>query len=123
MSVENTERQPLLADSSLHNTTLRTELLEEERKTPLYMTVFGIFLVVFAGCTFTGANVIQKIVCEGKLNFWSLFLIRGMTQLPVMGGYTLWTKSSFFGPKEVRPIVDVERYHLYKQGKCLAVRR
>ena len=66
------------------------------------MTVFGTFLVVFAGCTFTGANVIQKIVCEGKLNFWSLFLIRGMTQLPVMGGYTLWTKSSFFGPKEVR---------------------
>jgi len=111
MSVENTERQPLLADSSFHNTTLRTELLEEERKTPWYMTVFGIFLVVFAGCTFTGANVIQKIVCEGKLNFWSLFLIRGMTQLPVMGGYTLWTKSSFFGPKEVRR-------QIFLQGFC-----
>ena len=75
---------------------------EEERKIPWYMVVLGVFLVCFAGFTFTGANVIQKVVCGGKLNFWSLFLIRGMTQLPVMGGYTLWTKSSFFGPKEVR---------------------
>ena len=75
------------------------------------MTVLGIFLVVFAGCTFTGANVIQKVVCEGKLNLWSLFLIRGMTQMPVMGSAVLWTKTSFLGPKETR-------YQMFLQGFC-----
>ena len=75
------------------------------------MTVLGIFLVVFAGSTFTGANVIQKVVCEGKLNLWSLFLIRGMTQMPVMGSAVLWTKKSFLGPKETRR-------QMFLQGFC-----
>ena len=35
----------------------------------------GVCLVIFAGCTFTAANVVQKIVAP-ELNFWSLLLIR-----------------------------------------------
>ena len=77
---------------------------EPENRTPWYMVVFGILLVVFAGCTFTGANVIQKIVCQGKLNFWSLFLIRGLTQLPIMAGHVFLTKGDFVGPKESRSL-------------------
>ena len=75
---------------------------EEERKIPWYMVVLGVFLVCFAGFTFTGANVIQKVVCQGKLNFWSLFLIRALTQMPIMASHILLTKTSFIGPKESR---------------------
>ena len=33
---------------------------------------------------------------------WSLFLIRGLTQMPVMASHVIWTKTSFIGPKESR---------------------
>ena len=42
------------------------------------------FVVVLAGCSFTAANVAQKIICP-SLDFWSLFLIRSLTQMIVMG--------------------------------------
>ena len=66
------------------------------------MAVFGIFLVIFAGCTYTGANVIQKIVCKEQLNFWSLLLIRALIQMTIMAGHIFLTKSSLTGPKESR---------------------
>ena len=75
--------------------------IEEDRRTPWYK-VLGFFLVIFSGWTSTGANVTQQIVCEGKLNFWSLFLIRGLIQMPVSGFVVKWTKASFLGPKETR---------------------
>ena len=77
-------------------------LVEQEQNTPWYMVVVGIFLVVFAGFTFTGANVIQKHVCDGTLNVWSLFLIRGLTQMPIMATHVLFTKGNFVGPIESR---------------------
>lgn len=87
---EDGETQPLLPRRA-----------EAERPTPWYKVVFGISLVVFAGCVFTCANVIQKIVCP-SLNFWSLFLIRSLTQTPIMGAVILCRKSGFLGPKEAR---------------------
>lgn len=61
----------------------------------------GVFLVILAGCSFTAANVIQKIVCP-SLNFWSLFLIRSLTQLAIMGTHLALTKTSILGPKASR---------------------
>lgn len=63
--------------------------------------MLGIFLVVLAGCAFTAANVIQKHVCS-SLNFWSLFLIRSLTQILIMGTVLTLTRTSFLGPREAR---------------------
>lgn len=87
---EDNETQPLLPRNQA-----------EERPTPVYKVVFGILLVIFAGCSFTGANVIQKLICP-QLNFWSLFLIRSLTQMIIMAIHILMTKGQFFGPKEAR---------------------
>lgn len=89
MTEEDAETQPLLPSST------------QERPTPWYKVVLGISLVVFAGCVFTCANVIQKIVCP-SLNFWSLFLIRSLTQAPTMAAAILCRKSGFLGPPEAR---------------------
>ena len=68
---------------------------------PFYKVVCGILLVVLAGSAFTAANVIQKIICP-SLNFWSLFLIRSLTQMTIMLSHLLWTKTYIFGPREAR---------------------
>ena len=50
MSLNDTERQPLLSEHRLQqNEKNSTAAIEQERKTPWYMVVLGIFLVVFAG--------------------------------------------------------------------------
>ena len=72
------------------------------------MAVFGILLVIFAGCTYTGANVIQKIVCKEQLNFWSLLLIRALIQMTIMAGHIFLTKSSLTGPKESRYVSTIK---------------
>ena len=66
-----------------------------------YMRFLGVFLVILAGFAFTAANVIQKIVCP-ELNFWSLFLIRSLTQIPIMATWTFFTKTPWLGPREIR---------------------
>ena len=58
--------------------------------------------MIVSGFTSTSANVIQRIVCRGKLNFWNLFLIRGMVQMPLTGLIVILKKESFLGPKETR---------------------
>ena len=65
-------------------------------------------MVVLAGCAFTAANVIQKITCS-SLNFWSLFLIRSLIQLTLMGLINhvmikrmTATTTSPLGPIEIR---------------------
>ena len=52
MSLNDTERQPLLSEQhrqQQQNEKNSTTAIEQERKTPWYMVVLGIFLVVFAG--------------------------------------------------------------------------
>ena len=52
MSLNDTERQPLLSEQhrqQQQNEKNSTTAIEQERKTPWYMVVIGIFLVVFAG--------------------------------------------------------------------------
>jgi drug/metabolite transporter (DMT)-like permease len=73
--------------------------VQPEPEVPWYKVVFGILLVVAAGCSFTAANVVQKIICP-SLNFWSLLLIRSITQMVVMAGHLTITRTNFLGPKE-----------------------
>ena len=60
----------------------------------------GILLVILAGCSFTAANVIQKIICP-SLSFWSLMLIRSLIQMTIMAVYMIYRRKNFLPPKEV----------------------
>ena len=79
---------------------------KKKETTPWYKYLWGIILVITAGCSFTGANVIQKIICP-SLKFWNLMLIRSLTQVSMMFISLLkkvyygrdW-KTTFFGPRE-----------------------
>ena len=102
MSAESNERQPLLVTDN----TITEE--NNTNDTPWYKVVIGVLLVVFAGCLFTGANVIQKIVCP-SINFWSLFLFRGLTQGAVTSLYVVFRGTSLLGPRE-------SRWQVYFQG-------
>jgi drug/metabolite transporter (DMT)-like permease len=91
----NEEKTPLLGvqqPSNRHNDHGAIEPAEEnlniqedvDESVSKCKVFLGYFLVVWAGCSFTGANVAQKIICP-SLNFWSLFLIRSLTQMAIMG--------------------------------------
>ena len=76
--------------------------------------ISGIMFVILSGWSFTAANVIQKIICP-SLNFWSLILIRSVTQTLVMGSFLFFTKKSnenyvtrFMGPRENRTILFLQ---------------
>ena len=111
MVSENTETEGLMPEGTSHDYGTiegRSRDLRTAPAVPLYKQVFGIFLVVLAGCAFTCANVIQKHICP-DLNFWSLFLIRSLTQMPVMACHLIWSKTrdkgwtdQMFGPREAR---------------------
>ena len=87
---------------------------EKKETTPWYKYLWGIILVITAGCSFTGANVIQKIICP-SLKFWNLMLIRSLAQVFLMFIWRIVTKvyydfkcsehgrdwkTTFFGPRE-----------------------
>ena len=74
--------------------------IEENRKKNL--GILGFSLVAVSGSTSTSAAVIQRIVCHGMLNFWSLFLYRGMIPMLLTGILVIWKRESFWGPKETR---------------------
>ena len=76
-------------------------LATANRKTKLGILVL-FTLVVISGFTCTSAAVIQRIVCHGELNEWSLFLYRGMIQMLLTGLLVKLNKKSFLGPKETR---------------------
>ena len=103
MAINDTESQDLLGDRPEQRPGYGTtdSLVQEPREPPRYMRVLGVFLVVLAGFAFTAANVIQKIICP-VLNFWSLFLIRSLTQIPIMAAWTFWTQTPWLGPREIR---------------------
>jgi len=100
MSEEIAERQPLLENATA---------IEENRKKNL--GILGFSLVVVSGFTCSSASVIQRIVCHGTLNFWSLFLYRGMIQMLLTGILVIWNNESFWGPKETR-------FQMFLQGLC-----
>ena len=101
MAINDTESQDLLGDRPEQRPGYGTtdSLVQEPREPARYMRVLGVFLVVLAGFAFTAANVIQKIIV---LNFWSLFLIRSLTQIPIMAAWTFWTQTPLLGPREIR---------------------
>ena len=103
MAINDTESQDLLGDRPEQRPGYGTtdSLVQEPREPARYMMVLGVFLVVLAGFAFTAANVIQKIICP-ELNFWSLFLIRSLTQIPIMAAWTFWTQTPWLGPREIR---------------------
>ena len=103
MAINDTESQDLLGDRPEQRPGYGTtdSLVQEPREPARYMRVLGVFLVVLAGFAFTAANVIQKIICP-ELNFWSLFLIRSLTQIPIMAAWTFWTQTPWLGPREIR---------------------
>ena len=103
MAINDTESQDLLGDRPEQRPGYGTtdSLVQEPREPARYMRVLGVFLVVLAGFAFTAANVIQKIICP-VLNFWSLFLIRSLTQIPIMAAWTFWTQTPLLGPREIR---------------------
>lgn len=107
-SVNSTETQPLLSNPAEEERAYgsneegqQTADAQHQAAVPWYKVVFGILLVVGAGCSFTAANVIQKIVCP-SLNFWSLLLIRSLTQMAIMGAHLAWTRTYWLGPKEAK---------------------
>ena len=57
----------------------------------------GVVLVILTGCLFTSANVVQKLVCP-DINFYTLFLFRGMVQCILTGFKIAYDKTSIFGP-------------------------
>ena len=76
-------------------------LATANRKTKLgILLLFS--LVAVSGFTSTSAAVIQRIVCHGELNEWSLFLYRGMIQMLITGILVKLRKESLLGPKETR---------------------
>ena len=103
MAINDAESQDLLGDRPEQRPGYGTtdSLVQEPREPARYMRVLGVFLVVLAGFAFTAANVIQRIICP-KLNFWSLLLIRSLTQIPIMAGCTFWTQTPWLGPREIR---------------------
>ena len=76
-------------------------LATANRKTKLGILLL-FTLVVVSGFTSTSAAVIQRIVCHGELNEWSLFLYRGMIQMLITGILVKLRKESLLGPKETR---------------------
>ena len=103
MANNDTESQDLLGDRPEQQPGYGTadSLVQEPKQPARYMRFLGVFLVVLAGFAFTAANVIQRIVCP-MLNFWSLFLIRSLTQIPIMAAWTYWSQTPWLGPREIR---------------------
>ena len=58
--------------------------------------------MIVSGFTSTSTNVIQKIISRGKINYWNIYLIRSMVQMPLTGLIVILKKESFLGPKETR---------------------
>uniref|UniRef100_A0A0K2TSL4 EamA domain-containing protein n=1 Tax=Lepeophtheirus salmonis TaxID=72036 RepID=A0A0K2TSL4_LEPSM len=69
--------------------------------------LIGTLLSVFAGITFTSANVIQKYA--PNLNFWDLLFVRAVSQLIVIGGLSFWCGYNPIGPTG-------SRSRIYAQG-------
>ena len=103
MAINDAESQDLLGDRPEQRPGYGTtdSLVQEPWEPARYMRVLGVFLVVLAGFAFTAANVIQKIICP-ELDFWSLFLIRSLTQIQIMAAWTFWTQTPWLGPREIR---------------------
>ena len=91
------------------------EIVERPQTASNWTTkISGIMFVILSGWSFTAANVIQKIICP-SLNFWSLILIRSVSQTLVMGAFLFFTKKSdenyvtrFLGPRENRTILFLQ---------------
>jgi drug/metabolite transporter (DMT)-like permease len=63
--------------------------------------VLAVIMVIFAGFTFTGANVLQKWTYPG-LDYLTLLFHRSITQTTVLGIYFLIKRQSILGPVGTR---------------------
>ena len=87
------ERQPLLSVENRNNTTvnsksasMNTKLLKQTNPdtTALKNRILGVILVIMAGMSFTGSNIIQKFVIP-EVTFWQLLFTRALVQTVLTG--------------------------------------
>lgn len=69
--------------------------------------LLGVMLVILAGCAFTAANVVQKIVAP-SLDFWSLLLHRSLVQMAIMAGHVACTTRDWLGHPDTRTKVFLQ---------------
>ena len=62
--------------------------VEANNKTSAGIRILGVVLVIMAGMSFTGGNVIQKFVAP-EVTFWQLLFIRALVQVTLTGATCL----------------------------------
>ena len=89
MDIKNTEKQPLLSEKSTNNVDeddTNTKLSDETNPETIAFKhrVLGVVLVILAGMSFTGSNIIQKFVIPEVTN-WQLLFTRAVVQTLLTG--------------------------------------
>ena len=89
MDIKNTEKQPLLSENNRNNVGVddtNTKLPDETNPETIAFKhrVLGVVLVILAGMSFTGSNVIQKFVIPEVTN-WQLLFTRALVQTVLTG--------------------------------------